>query len=107
MGSPQWGELILDGEPFAKSIEHESLIWSDDRRFLAAQQFVSGRSGPKTRIVVIDAERRTELVTTATVAGLCQPVRFEDGVLVYRHWHHERGEHELRITLPSEGDREP
>jgi hypothetical protein len=41
MGSPQYGELILDGEPTAKSIGHESLMWSDDRRLLAGQQLVS------------------------------------------------------------------
>jgi hypothetical protein len=101
MGSPQYGELVLDGEPFAKEIEHESLTWSDDRRFLAAQQLVSWGKGPRTRIVVIDVERRAELVTTADAAGLCQPVRFEDDTLVYRHWHHERGEHEVRVELPS------
>jgi hypothetical protein len=45
MGSPQYGELILDGEPIAKSIEHESLTWSDDRRLLGGQQLVSCGTG--------------------------------------------------------------
>jgi hypothetical protein len=54
MGSPQYGQLILDGKPIARSIEYESLTWSDDRRLLAVQQFVS--DGPRTRIVVIDTE---------------------------------------------------
>jgi hypothetical protein len=101
MGSPQYGELILDGEPMAKGIEFESLMWSGDRRLLAAQQFVSGLDGPRTRIVVIDVERRIELVSTPAVDGLCNPVRFEDDVLVYSHWHHRRGERELRLPLPS------
>lgn len=100
MGSPQYGELILDGEPMARGIEYESLTWSGDRRLLAAQQFVSGLDGPRTRIVVIDADRRIELVATPAVDGLCKPVRFEDDVLVYSHWHHRRGERELRLPLP-------
>jgi hypothetical protein len=100
MGSPQYGELILDGEPIADDIEHESLTWSDDRRLLAAQQLVSWGKGPRSRIVVIDTERRVELAATAPTQGLCNPIRFENDVLVYRRWHHERGEHELRLTLP-------
>jgi hypothetical protein len=45
MGSPQYGQLILDGKPIAKSIEYESLTWSDDRRLLAAQHLVDGKEG--------------------------------------------------------------
>jgi hypothetical protein len=102
MGGPQYGELILDGEPFARSIEYESLTWSDDRRLLAAQQFVTDMDGPRTRIVVIDTDRRIELVNTPAVNGLCKPVRFDDDVLVYLHWHH-LGERELRLQLAREG----
>jgi hypothetical protein len=100
MGSPQYGELILDGEPIARDIEYESLTWSDDRRRLAVQQLVSWGKGPRTRVVVIDAEGRIELTVAPATQGLCNPVRFEDDVLVYRVWHHERGERELRLALP-------
>jgi hypothetical protein len=100
MGSPQYGELILDGEPIAKSIEHESLTWSDDRRLLGGQQLVSWRNGPRTRVLVIDADRRMELAASPPANGLCNPIRFEEEVLVYRRWHHERGEQELRLRLP-------
>jgi hypothetical protein len=55
MGSPQYDELIHDGEPIADDIEHESLIWSDDRRLLAAQRLVYGKEAPGTRIVVFGA----------------------------------------------------
>ena len=64
MGSPQYGELMLDGEPIAKDIEYESLVWSDDRRLLAGQQLVSWGKGPRTCVVVIDAERRIEVVAS-------------------------------------------
>lgn len=100
MGSPQYGELVLDGEPIADDIEHESLTWSDGRRLLAGQQLVSWQQGPRTRVVVIDAERRIELAATPPAQGLCNPIRFEEDVLVYRRWHHELGERELRLTLP-------
>jgi hypothetical protein len=100
MGSPQYGELIVDGDPIATDIEHESLTWSDDRRLLAAQQLVSWGKGPRTRVLVIDAERRSELAASPPTSGLCDPIRFEEDVLVYRRWHHERGERELRLGLP-------
>jgi hypothetical protein len=100
MGSPQYGELILDGEPTAKSIGHESLMWSDDRRLLAGQQLVSWRNGPRTRVLAIDADRRMELAASPPANGLCNPIRFENDELVYRRWHHERGEQDLRLGLP-------
>jgi hypothetical protein len=100
MGSPQYGELILDGDPIATDIEHESLTWSDDRRLLAAQQLVYWRNGPRTRVLVIDAKRRIKLAASPPTSGLCDPIRFEEDVLVYRRWHHERGERELRLGLP-------
>jgi hypothetical protein len=100
MGSPKYGELILDGEPIARSIEHESLTWSGDRRLLAGQQLVSWRNGPRTRVVVVDANRRIELAASPPAQGLCDPIRFQEGALVYRRWHHERGERELRLRLP-------
>lgn len=99
MGSPQYGELILDSERIAGSIEYESLIWSDDRSLLAAQELVSWGKGPRTRVVVFDAELRMKLAVTQAVPGLCNPIRFEDGVLVYRHWHQDRVEQELRLSL--------
>jgi hypothetical protein len=72
----------------------------DDRRLLAAQQLVSELHGPRTRIVVFDTERRLELAASPAIDGLCDPVRFEDDNVVYRHWHHRRGERELRLRLP-------
>ncbi len=44
MGSPQYGWLIVDGKPTEKrDIESESLVWSDDRRVLAAQKLARAR----------------------------------------------------------------
>lgn len=100
MGSPQYGELILDGDPIATDIECESLTWSVDRRLLAGQQLVSWGKGPRTRVVVIDAERRMEVAASSATQGVCDPIRFEDDVLVYRHWRHDRGEREVRLPLP-------
>jgi hypothetical protein len=101
MGSPQYGRLLLDGEPVLglDGVESESLVWSADGRLLAAQELVSGDDGPRTRVVVVDAERRVRVATSRATAGLSTPVRFENDELVYRHWHHRRGIRELRIAL--------
>ena len=51
MGSPQYGQLILDRKPTPwRDIESESLTWSSDRRLLAAQELVSwGAENPRGR----------------------------------------------------------
>ena len=102
MGSPQYGRLLVDGQPIPDvgSVESESLVWSADGRRLAAQELTSSTDGPETRIVVIDVERHARLTVSPPAAGLCTPLRFEDDVLFYRHWHHVRGTSELRLVLP-------
>lgn len=101
MGSPQYGVLILDGDPYRiePRLESESLIWSDDGRTLAAQELVAWERGPQTRVVVIDAESRELLAASEALTGLCNPVRFETDALVYRHWHHIDEEEELRLSF--------
>jgi hypothetical protein len=63
MGSPQYGQPILDGEPVSGALEIEagSLVWSRDGGRLAAQELVSWSDAPVTRIVVFDVERRTRI----------------------------------------------
>jgi hypothetical protein len=102
MGSPQYGELMLDGVVFRTEprLESESLLWSEDERMLAGQELVSWKDGPQTRVIVIDAKRRELLAVSEARYGLCNPVRFEADGLTYRHWHHKEGERELRLDLP-------
>lgn len=101
MGSPQYGALVLDGERFRTEpcLDSQSLMWSDDGRTLAAQELVSWWDGPQTRVIVIDAESRVLLGASEAHKGLCHPVRFETDVLIYRHWHHQDGERELRLDF--------
>jgi hypothetical protein len=100
MGSPRYGRLILDGKEFlTRAVEDRSLVWTDDYRLLAIQELVSFGSGPVTRVVAIDADRRTILAASESREGLCSPTRFEDDVLVYRHWQYRRGERERRLPL--------
>ena len=101
MGSPQYGQLVLDDEPLAtaQKIDFQSLTWSADGRRLAAQELVSWVDGPETRVVVIDADQRVTVAASPAHKGLCDPIRFEAGDLVYRHWHHVHGERELRLAL--------
>ena len=74
-------------------------MWSGDHRLLAIQELVSTDSGPLTRVVVIDADRRAVVAASESREGFCKPTRFEDNVLVYQHWHYRRGERERRLTL--------
>jgi hypothetical protein len=101
MGSPQYGRLLVDGELLPKigSVEAQSLVWAAGRRLLAVQELVSWYDGPKTRVLVIDAERRGVFVASRAANGLCTPIRFERDALLYRHWHHVAGTRERRLEL--------
>jgi hypothetical protein len=66
---------------------------------VAGQELASWYDGPKTRVVVVDAERRVRSAASRAVSGLCSPVRFENDVLRYRHWHHIHGIREVRLSL--------
>jgi hypothetical protein len=100
MGSPEYGRLVLDGEMLveAGSIESRSLLWAEDGTRLAAQELVSWQDDPKTRVVVFDTHRRTRVAASPPRRGFGVPIRFEPGVLVYRH-EHVAGERELRLTI--------
>jgi hypothetical protein len=103
MGSPQYGRLFLDGEVLADagSIESRSLLWSEDGRCLAAQELVSWDDAPRTRVVVFDTHRRARMAASRPRRGLGNPVRFDSGVLIYRHWHEAAGEREMRLVFRS------
>ena len=91
MGSPQYGRLFLDGEEVtdAHSIESRSLLWSTDGSRLAAQELISWHDAPETRVVVFDTRQRVRIAASRSRTGLGNPVRFENGVLIYRHWHEQ------------------
>ena len=101
MGSPQYSWLVLDGRALSRplTIEARSLLWSDDGTRLAAQELVSSRDPFSTRVVVFDTRERRTIANSARRSGIARPIRFEPGVLVYRHWHHKVGEHELRLPI--------
>jgi hypothetical protein len=101
MGSPQYGQLVLDGEPLSGSLEIEasSLLWSGDGGRLAAQELFSWPDGPITRVVVFDVVQRTRIAASPPRRGIANPVSFEPGGLVYRRWHERAGNQELRLRL--------
>jgi hypothetical protein len=101
MGSPQYGQLLLDGEPLSGPLEIEasSLLWSGDGARLAAQELVSWPDGPITRVVVFDVEQRTRIAASPSRRGIANPVSFEPNGVVYRRWHERVGDQELRLRL--------
>jgi len=74
MGSPEYGQLILDGEPVSGALEIEagSLVWSSNGRRLAAQALVSWPDAPITRVVVFDVEQRTRNRRVSSKKGHCE-----------------------------------
>jgi hypothetical protein len=68
-------------------------------RWLAAQELVDGLEGLTTRVVVLDADRRTQISASSPRRGIANPVAFEGVSLVYRHWHHRAGDREMRLDV--------
>jgi hypothetical protein len=104
MGSPQYGQLVLDGEVLsgALAIEASSLLWSGDGGRLAAQELVSRPDGPITRVVVFDVERRIRIAASPPRRGIANPISFESDGLIYRRWHERVRNQELRLKLDSD-----
>lgn len=85
MGSQQYGTLILDSEPLqVGSVDEASPIWSADGRYLAVAVLESWQEHPVTQVVVIDADRRAQVASSNTVAGLLTPEQFVGRSLRYR-----------------------
>jgi hypothetical protein len=101
MGRPQYGPLILDGEPVSGVLEIEaaSLVWSSDGGRLAVQELVSWPDAPITRVVLFDVEQRTRIAASPPRRGIANPVSFEPRALIYRRWHERAGDQELRLKL--------
>jgi hypothetical protein len=81
MGSPQYGQLILDRDPGSRALEIEagSLVWSSDGERLAAQELVSWPDAPITRVVVFDVELRTRIAASPPRRGIANPVSSSRG----------------------------
>jgi hypothetical protein len=101
MGSPQYGQLVLDGHVVRglNSVEADSLVWSGDGRQLAVQELVSWADAPKTRVAVVDTTQRACIAASRARNGLSTPVSFESGALVYRHWSQHAGEQTMHLRL--------
>ena len=73
-GRPQYGQLILDGEPVSGVLEIEaaSLVWSSDGGRLAAQELVSWPDAPITRVVVFESSSGRDRCFSSKT-GHCEP----------------------------------
>jgi hypothetical protein len=84
MGSPQYGTLILDGEPLEiGSVDEASPVWSSDGGYLAVAVLEGWNRYPTTETVVLDADSRAVLARSSTVAGIVRPVRFVGRSVLY------------------------
>ena len=104
MGSPQYGQLVLDGDRISGSlsIEAQSLLWSQDGRWLAAQELVSWQDDPRTRVVVFDTKRRERVAASPPRVGIGNPMHFGPRQLVYRHRNEHVDEQEFSLKLSNE-----
>jgi hypothetical protein len=72
IGSPQYGRLILDGEPLeVGSVEEGSPVWSPDGRYLGVGVLGGWNRDPVTRTLVIDADHRAVVARSEAVPGFC------------------------------------
>ena len=85
MGSPQYGELILDGAPIdVGSVDEGSPVWSADGRYLGVAVLASWGSDPVTTVLVIDADGRSVVACSEAARGFLSPVRFVGRSLCYQ-----------------------
>ena len=90
---PPYYRLRLDGRPLAGRIFGRPLRWSDDSRFLAAQEWLTTdyAKGPITRAVVFDVAQHRWAALPATHKGFAESFDFAGARLTYReHYYPER-----------------
>ena len=100
MGSPQYGQLLLDGEPLSRQLEIEagSLLWSGWRVARRAG-LISWPDGPITRVAMFDVQQCTRTAASPSRRGRANPVNFEPDGVDYRRWHERVSDQALRLRF--------
>lgn len=90
--------LNLNGKVVRDRIFGLPLEWSDDSRFLAAQEWltVDYAEGPVTRIVLIEIRMEKLCVFRQVIKGFAQDVKFTSQSVLYRkHYYGASGSHSV------------
>lgn len=91
---PAYYELSIDGSPLKGKLFGSPLAWSQDSRYLAAQEWLTTDygKGPITRAVLFDLQQDVFAPLKVADEGFAQDFTFSGSVFVYRKHFQGRGE---------------
>jgi hypothetical protein len=91
---PEYHELSIDDHLFKGRLFGSALAWSQDSRYLAAQEWLTTDygAGPVTRAAIFDLERGVYAALRTTDKGFAQDFIFSSEVFIYKKHFHARGE---------------
>ncbi|WP_155724812.1 hypothetical protein [Stutzerimonas stutzeri] len=99
---PEYYELSIDYHLLKGQLFGSALAWSQDSRYLAAQEWLTTDygAGPVTRAVIFDLEHGTYASLKITDKGFAQDFIFSGEVFIYKKHFHARGEvAEVEVSL--------
>lgn len=82
---PPFFKLVIDGIELSGRIFGAPLCWSDDSRYLAAQEWLTTdyQKGPITRVLLIDLEQGRVSEFKIVEKGFVEDFRFHGGTFMY------------------------
>ena len=91
---PEYYELSIDGSLLRGKIFGSPLTWSQDSRYLAAQEWLTTDegTGPVTRAVIFDLEQGVHAPLKVADGGFAQDFIFSGAAFVYKKHFHGRDE---------------
>jgi len=104
---PVYFSITLDGRSLRPRIFGNSILWSPDSRYVAVQEWmtIDYKSGPKTKLVVIDVIRGSEADIVLVDGGFVEATSIASGIVMSKGTYLGTGQ-ELRFRheLPDAGD---
>lgn len=101
---PEYFRLAINGHEVPDRIFGSPLEWSDDSKYLAAQEWLTTdyENGPITRVAIFDVESRLVSVLKRCVGGFAEDFRFSGAVFIYRKKFLGKGEEiEAEVEISS------
>ncbi|MDX1366815.1 hypothetical protein [Pseudomonas sp.] len=91
---PEYHELSIDSYLLKGKLFGSVLAWSQDSRYLAAQEWLTTDygTGPITRAVIFDLARSLYAPLKKTDKGFAQDFIFRGEAFIYKKHFHARGE---------------
>ena len=83
---PPFFRLDLNGKILSGRVFGEIFCWSDDSRYLAAQEWPTTdyQAGPITRVLLVDLETNRYSKVGGVEKGFAEDFRFDGDIFIYR-----------------------